>query len=186
MASDHFTATGMPGRYALALFQIAEDAGQIDQVQNNLNNFKIMLKDSPDLARLVRSPVFSADEQTKALLAILKKSGGLDIVRNFFALVVKNRRLFALSDMIDCYNALVAQHRGEVNAYVTSATELSDQQLSDLKTSLRFFAKSEIKVYTDVDPNLLGGLIVKIGSRMIDTSLRTKLNGLKIAMREVG
>jgi F-type H+-transporting ATPase subunit delta len=141
---------------------------------------------SPELSRLVRSPVFSAEEQGKALAAVLSKAGISGMTANFLGVIAKNRRLFALPDMITSYVALAAQARGEVTAEVASAIPLTDAQLTELKATLKTTVGKDVLLTTRVDPGLLGGLIVKIGSRMIDSSLRTKLDSLKIRMKEVG
>ena len=176
----------MAGRYAIALFELARDAKKLKGVEADLHKFGTMLGASDDLDRLVRSPVFTAEEQERALAAILKKAGIKGLTANFLNLVARNRRLFATADMISAFDALLAQHRGEVTAEVTSAGKLSAAQTKALKTALKSAIGQDIKVDTQVDESLLGGLVVKVGSRMIDTSLRTKLNNLKFAMKEVG
>lgn len=176
----------MAGRYATALFELALESGALDTVEQDLTRFDDMLGDSADLVRLVRSPVFSAGEQQRALDAILAKADFGVLTANFFRLIASNRRLFAVADMIRAFRALLAEHRGEVRAQATSAVALSDGQLDALKATLKSTIGQDVQVETKVDPGLLGGLVVKVGSRMIDNSLRTKLNNLKIAMREVG
>lgn len=183
--ADPITA-GMAGRYATALFELAAEAKKLKVVESDLKAFGAMLESSADLERLVRSPVFSADEQQRALAAILKKAGIKGLTANFMGLVAGNRRLFAIRDMIRAFTALLARHRGEVSAAVTSASKLTTAQTRALKAELKAAIGQEIKISTQVDPALLGGLVVKVGSRMIDTSLRTKLNNLKFAMKEVG
>jgi F-type H+-transporting ATPase subunit delta len=145
-----------------------------------------MIDESEDLRRLVRSPVFSAEEQIKGLAAVLGKAGVSQLTQNFFKLTARNRRLFAVSDMGKAFIALVARERGEVTAEVTSAHALTDAQVQVLKDTLRSSAGKNVRLQTRVDGSLLGGLIVKIGSRMIDSSLRTKLNSLKVAMKGIG
>jgi len=176
----------MAGRYATALFELAIESKKLKAVEADLNAFGSMLKDSKDLQRLVRSPVFTAQEQQGAIAAIAKKAGISGIVANFLALIAKNRRLFAVADMIAAFNALAARHRGEVTADVTSASRLSDEQTKALKASLKSVTGKDVQLETHVDPALLGGLVVKVGSRMIDTSLRTKLDNLQYAVKEVG
>lgn len=177
---------GMAGRYATALFELALEAKKLKEVEADLGSFAALLDSSNDLARLVRSPVFSADDQQRALAAILKKAGMKPLTANFLSLVAKNRRLFAVADMAKAFFALLARHRGEVTAEVVSAKKLTDAQTKSLKTALKAAIGQDIQVSTDVEPSLLGGLVVKVGSRMIDTSLRTKLDNLKITMKEVG
>jgi F-type H+-transporting ATPase subunit delta len=176
----------MPGRYATALFELAEADQAFDEVERDLARFGEMMDSSDDLARMVRSPVFSADEQERAVAAVLDKAGIDGLTGNFIKLVARNRRLFAIRDMIRSYRALLAEHRGEVTAEVTSADKLSDAQLEALKDELRISIGRDVQIETRIDASLLGGLVVKVGSRMVDSSLRTKLQSLKIAMKEVG
>jgi F-type H+-transporting ATPase subunit delta len=145
-----------------------------------------MLDESADLARLVRSPVIAREDQAKAMAAVLEKAGIGETVRKFVGVVAENRRLFALRDMIRMYGQLLAQHRGEVVAEVTSAKSLNDAQLNALKASLAEGLGRDITVNAHVDDSLIGGLVVQVGSRMVDTSLRTKLQNLKYAMKGVG
>jgi F-type H+-transporting ATPase subunit delta len=176
---------GVPGRYASALFDLAKDAGALDKVAGELRAFQGMLDQSPDLQRLVRSPVFSAEEQARALNAVVAKSGIAGLTANFLGLLARNRRLFAVSDMIKGYRTLLARHKGEVEAEVTSAAPLSDTQLTALRAALKATLGKDVAVSANVEPSLLGGLVVKVGSRMVDSSIRTKLNSLKNAMKEV-
>jgi len=183
VASEHLVS-GMAGRYATALFELAESEGSLDAVAADLARIRALLEESDDLRRLVLSPVFSADEQGRALGAVLDRAGIKGLVANFVGLVVRNRRLFALSDMIAGFTGLLARKRGEMSADVTSAYPLSDAQLASLKSALKTATGRDVQINTRVDAGLLGGLVVKVGSRMIDSSLRTKLNSLKIAMKE--
>lgn len=174
----------MAGRYATALFELAEAQGSLDAVAADLASIRKLLDESADLRRLVLSPVFGADDQAKAFGAILDRAGIKGLVANFTGLVIKNRRLFALPDMITGFTRLLAAKRGEMSADVTSAHALSDAQLASLKQSLKTATGRDVQINTKVDEGLLGGLIVKVGSRMIDSSLKTKLNSLKLAMKE--
>lgn len=174
----------MAGRYATALFELAEAQGSLDAVAADLASIRKLLDESADLRRLVASPVFGADDQAKAFGAILDRAGIKGLVANFAGLVIKNRRLFALPDMITGFTRLLAAKRGEMSADVTSAHALSDAQLASLKQSLKTATGRDVQINTKVDEGLLGGLIVKVGSRMIDSSLKTKLNSLKLAMKE--
>ena len=189
MATEDISMTSggssVSGRYASALFDLASEQRQIPDVETALVNFQRLIDSSPDLQRLVVSPVFSADEQLRAMTAILEKAqiGGLG--GNFLRLIAKNRRLFAAPDMIRTFRALAARARGEVQAEVTSALPLTDAQTNALKDTLRASVGKDVQLNAKVDPTLLGGLIVKIGSRMIDSSLRTKLSTLKARMKEV-
>ena len=186
MTTQTQSVTGMPGRYATALFELANEAGAIDKVEADFDGFERMLADSPDLLRLVRSPVYAADEQTRALGAVLEAAGATALTANFFKLVARNRRLFAIRDMIAAYRKLVAGARGEVAAEVVSAHELKPEQVQALKAELRATESRDVKLIQRVDPAILGGLVVKVGSRMIDNSLRTKLQSLKVAMKGTG
>jgi F-type H+-transporting ATPase subunit delta len=176
----------MAGRYAAALFELAKDEKQLSQVEADLKSFQTMLDESADLRRLVRSPVISAEDKAKALGAILAKAGISGLTTNFFLLIARNRRLFAAADMLKNFRTLLAAERGEVSADIASAHALTPEQMTALKDTLKAQVGKDVQVNTRVDPNLLGGLIVKIGSRMIDSSLRTKLNNLKVAMKGIG
>lgn len=185
MATDDTITGGVAGRYASALFDLAEEANQVRQVEKDLTTLQGLLDESADLKRMVRSPVFSSDDQGRAIAAVAEKAGLAPLVVNFLKVLARNRRLFAVRDMIRTFLALAARQRGEVNAEVASAHQLSDEQLAALKETLRASAGKDVNIITKVDPTLLGGLIVKMGSRMIDSSLRTKLTSLKTAMKEV-
>jgi F-type H+-transporting ATPase subunit delta len=175
----------MAGRYATALFELARDNKAIDAVKKDLDQFDALANGSADLNRLVRSPVFGADEQLKALSAILAKAGITGLAANFLRVITTNRRLFAVRDMIRAYRALVARHKGEVTAQVTVAEKLNDKNLDALKSALKSVTGGkDIDLEVEVDPAIIGGLIVKVGSRMVDSSLRTKLNSIKFAMKE--
>jgi F-type H+-transporting ATPase subunit delta len=174
----------MAGRYATALFELAAESNAIDAVQADLKAFNALLNDSPDLTRLVRSPAFSAEEQARALGAVLGKAGVTGLAANFLKVIATNRRLFAVRDMIRGFNALVAKHKGEVTAQVTVAEPLSDARLTEIKDALKAVTSKDVQVDVTVDPAIIGGLVVKLGSRMVDSSLRTKLNAIKFAMKE--
>jgi len=158
----------------------------MDAVARDLTDLGRLISESADLRRLVMSPVFDRDDQSSAMAAILDKAGAHGLTKKFVGLVAANRRLFALDGMIRAYGALVARHRGEVAAEVVSAHPLTDAQLAKLGETLKAATGSEVRVTARVDDGLLGGLVVKLGSRMVDTSLRTKLNRLKLAMKEAG
>jgi F-type H+-transporting ATPase subunit delta len=174
----------MAGRYATALFELALAENALDAVKADLDRFDALLAESADLARLVRSPVFGAEEQTKALAAVLDRAGIGGLAAKFLKVVTSNRRLFAVRDIIKGFRALVARHKGEVTAEVTLAEQPSEQHLAAVKDALKAVTKKDVQVDVKVDPSLIGGLVVKLGSRMVDTSLRTKLNAIKLAMKE--
>lgn len=176
----------MAGRYAAALFELAKEERQLPRVEADLKAFQAMLDDSADLRRLVRSPVIAAEDQARAIDAILAKAGVSGLTANFFKLIARNRRLFAVADMMRGFRGLLTRERGEVSADVASAHPLTSEQLNALKDALRVQVGKDVQVNTRVDPSLLGGLVVKVGSRMIDSSLRTKLNNLKVAMKGLG
>jgi F-type H+-transporting ATPase subunit delta len=175
----------MAGRYATALFELALAEGTIDQVRADLDRFDALISESPDLLRLVRSPVFSAEEQTRALAAVLERVEIGGLAAKFLKTVASNRRLFSVQAMIKAYRGLVAAHKGEVTAEVTLAEAPSERQLGAIKDALAAVTRRDIRVDVTVNPSIIGGLIVKLGSRMVDGSLRAKLNTIKHAMKEV-
>ncbi len=186
MSETATVVSGVADRYATALFELALEGGQFDAVAADIDRFDALLAESDDLKRLVRSPVFTPDEQLAAMTAVLGRAGIGGLVANFVKLAARNRRLFAVPGMFKAYRALLAAHRGEATADVTSAEPLSEAQVADLKAALKSVTGKDIRVNAAVEPSLIGGLVVKLGSRMIDTSLKTKLNALKIALKEVG
>ena len=186
MAGEDHIVSGVAGRYATALFELALDEKALEKVEADLTRFNEALDAVEDLQRLVKSPMFSAEEQGRALAAILDELKIEGITKNFLLLVAKNRRLFATPDMIGAFRAMLADHRGETSATVTAAAKLTDSQVTALKQALKAALGKDVMLDQRVDPSLLGGLTVKVGSRMIDTSLRTKLTNLKHAMKEVG
>jgi F-type H+-transporting ATPase subunit delta len=185
VSSDDPMMASMAGRYAAALFELAKDQKQLEQVERDLASLQAMLDSSADLRRLVLSPVITAENQAKALGAVLRKAGISGLTANFVKLIARNRRLFAAADMMKAFRALVARERGEVSADVASAHALTPEQMQLLSDTLRTSIGKNVRIDTRVDPNLLGGLVVKIGSRMIDSSLRTKLNNLKVVMKGI-
>jgi F-type H+-transporting ATPase subunit delta len=177
--------SGMAGRYANALFELALEEKALDAVKSDLDKFDALIAANPDLNRLVRSPVYGADEQLKALSAILDKAGIGGLAANFLRVITTNRRLFAVRGMIRGFRALIAKHRGEVTAEVTVAETLNGSNLEALKGALKSVTGGkDIDLDIKIDPAIIGGLIVKVGSRMVDSSLRTKLNAIKFAMKE--
>ena len=187
MAGEEPITTGMAGRYAHALFELARDEKQFDTVKADLDNFDKLIGESRDLERLVRSPVFGADEQLRALSAVLDRAGIKGMAANFLRVITTNRRLFAVRDMIRDFRKLVARWKGEVTAEVTVAERLSDARLEELKSALKAITgEKAVDLNVRIDPAIIGGLTVKLGSRMVDSSLRTKLNAIKHAMKEAG
>lgn len=186
MAQSGAMISTMAKRYAGSLFGLAKEARSIDSVERDLAGFEKLVADSEDLRRLINSPVFSADEQFKAIDAILAKAGISGLVGNFLRVVARNRRLFAVPSMIRAFRAIAAADRGEASADVTSAHELTAAQQRELESALKDVAGKNVAINVTVDPSILGGLVVRMGSRQIDTSLKTKLNSLKLALKEVG
>ncbi|PTW62983.1 ATP synthase F1 subcomplex delta subunit [Breoghania corrubedonensis] len=178
--------SGVAKRYASALFELAEEQKVVEPTEVDIAALEKLLGESADLVRLVRSPTFSSDEQIGAMSAVLKKAEIGGLTANFVKLVASNRRLFALPDMLRGFHELAAAARGEVTADIVSAAKLDEANVAALKAALNKATGKDVKINATVDPELIGGLIVKVGSRMIDTSLRTRLNSLKIAMKEVG
>jgi F-type H+-transporting ATPase subunit delta len=186
LAKQESITSGMAGRYASALFSLAEEQDILETVATDLDAFSDLMDDSADLRRLVRSPAFSAEEQGRALTAVLDRAGIDGIVAKFLLLVVSKRRLFAISDMIGAFRALLDAKNGVVRAEVVVAEPLSDERLETVKNALREAANARsVRVDMKVDPAIIGGLVVRIGSRMVDGSLRTKLNTLRTRMKEV-
>jgi len=186
VAREQPIVSGMAGRYARALFELALDSKAVDAVKADLDRFAAMMADSPDLLRLVRSPAFGAEEQARALAAVLDKAGIKGLAANFLLLVARNRRLFAVRDMIRSFRTLVSNWKGEVSAEVTVAEKLSDRHIEALTGALKSVTGGKaVDLNVTVDPAIIGGLVVKLGSRMVDSSLRTKLNAIKHAMKEV-
>ncbi len=186
LANSASPVSGIAGRYASALFDLAVSEKKLDSVEKDLTRFDAILSSSEDLLRLVRSPVFSAEDQISAISSILTKSKISGLVGNFIRVIAKNRRLFVMPEMLSAFARLAADHRGEATAEVTVAKPLNAQQTKELKAALKSVVGKDVAIDATVDPSLLGGMIVKIGSRQIDTSLRTKLSSLKLALKEVG
>jgi len=178
--------SGVAERYASALFELAVSEKSVSAVEKDVKALGALLNGSDDLMRLVRSPVFKAEEQTSALDAVLKKAKIGGMVANFVRVVAGNRRLFAVPDMLRSFQQKLAVHRGEVTADVSVAETLTAAQTKELQATLKSVVGKDVALNVTVDPSLLGGMIVKVGSRQIDTSLRTKLSTLKLALKEVG
>jgi len=175
---------GVAARYAAALFDLAQETHAIDAVKNDLERFDALIADTPDLGRLVRSPVFSADDQLKALAPVLDRAGIGGLAAQFIKLTAANRRLFAIRDMVRAYRDLVARQKGEATANVTVAEQLKPEHLAALRAALKAVSGKDVDLDVKIDPAIIGGLVVKLGSRMVDSSLRTKLNAIKHAMKE--
>ena len=186
MATSASLTSTIAERYASSLFDVALEADSLDQVEKDLAAFDEMVRSSPDLLRLVRSPIFGAAEQFKAIDALLAKAGIGGYVANVLRVMARNRRLFAAPLLLGHYRRLLASHRGQETAEVTVARPLSASQAQELKTTLNGVVGKNVAMHMVVDPSILGGMIVRVGSRQIDTSIRTKLSSLKLALKEVG
>jgi F-type H+-transporting ATPase subunit delta len=183
VAAEFSHDAGLAGRYALAVFELAQEEKAVDAVTKDFALLKQLMAESPELTRLIRAPVFSRDEQAAGMNGVLHRMEASPLTRRFILLLASKRRLFVLADIMGAYERLVAKQRGEMSAQVTSARPLSEGEAAELRAILKSKLSREITLETKVDPSLLGGLIVKVGSRMIDSSLRTKLEGMRMAMR---
>jgi F-type H+-transporting ATPase subunit delta len=177
---------GVAGRYANALFDLATEEKAVPATANGLASLQGMITESADLARLIQSPVFKSEDQMSALTALAAKAGVTGLALNFVKLMCAKRRLPALNDAISGFQALVAEAKGEMVAEVTSAEKLTAAQLKDLSAALKAKLGRDVTLNTTIDPSILGGLIVKAGTTMIDDSLKTKLQNLKVAMKGTG
>ncbi|MCB8839693.1 F0F1 ATP synthase subunit delta [Aurantimonas sp. VKM B-3413] len=186
MAQSSSPVSGVADRYAQSLFDLALEEGAVETVESELSAFQTLIDENADFRRLVVSPAFSSDDQLRAIDAIVKDVKPSELTGNFLRVVASNRRLFVLPGMIRRFAQIAADHRGEIQADVVSAYALNDEQRRELAETLGSYAGKTVTMRESVDPSILGGLIVKMGSRQIDTSLRTKLNSLKLALKEVG
>jgi F-type H+-transporting ATPase subunit delta len=184
--TDNPVMAGVAGRYATALFELANEQNKLDEVDRDLSKFQAMLDGSEDLGRLVASPAFAAEDQERALKAVMDWASIGATTGNFLRVVARNRRLAAAGDMVKTFRTLLARHRGEVVAEVKSPVPLSEDQIAALKAMLKAPDAKDIRLDTKVDPSLLGGLVVRIGSRMFDSSLKTKLSNLKVVLKGTG
>ncbi len=183
MSRDLAPTTGVAGRYAAALFDLAQEEGALETVEADLKSLKAAIAAAPDLRGFLKSPVYDSADQLKALSAIAEKAGYSALTTNFLKLVASNRRLFALEAMIAAFAALASKHRGEVLAEATSAAPMNEDQVKTLRLEIEREVGHAVNLSTAVDPDLLGGLVVRIGSKMIDSSLRTKLNRIRTVMK---
>ena len=182
MADKHHES-GLAGRYATAILELAQEEKSVDSVERDLESLRRVIAENPDLRDLLRSPIFSRTEHAKAMKAVLEALRASPLTLKFVLTLAAKRRLFALPEIIRSFQNMLARQRGEVNAHVTSARALSEMQLAELRSVLKTTLGRDPRIETKVDPALLGGLVVKVGSRMIDSSLRTKLQGIRTAMR---
>lgn len=185
VASNKAIVSGISGRYALALYELALEAKALEQIEADLATLKQLLLDSDDLKGLTESPVHAQGDVLKAIKSVAEKAGLSLIVQNFLGVLIVNGRLNFISAIIRDYGLLMADYRGEVTAEVISATSLTKTQISDISKKLKAAVGQKVEVDARVDPSLLGGLIVKVGSQMIDSSVKTKLDTIKVAMKGV-
>ena len=186
MASEVLGVSDLANRYAGALYELAEDGKAVEAVAEDLRQVRELIAESPELRAVIRTPVQKREIQAKALDAVLEKAGAHEITRKFVGLVAMKRRLFALPAMIDGFLKILADRRGELSATVRSAKKLTEKQRSSLAASLKQAMGTDVTIEEQVDPAVLGGLVVRVGSRMIDSSLQTKLQSLKLAMKGIG
>jgi F-type H+-transporting ATPase subunit delta len=179
-------SAGIAGRYATAVFELAKEAKGLSGLEADVAALAQALKDSADLREVIASPVFSRDEQGRAMSALAVRMGLSSTVANTLALMAANRRLFVLPQLLAALGEMIAEEKGEVTAEVTAAAELTKAQAEKLAASLKKTVGKTVKLNTTVDESLIGGLIVKVGSKMIDTSIRSKLASLQNVMKEVG
>lgn len=173
-------------RYGGSLYELAADANCVATTEKDLGRFGDLIEGSADLKRLIESPVFSAADQLAAVSALSAKAKLSGLVGNFLKVVASNRRLFAVPAMITAFREIAAEKRGEVTADIVSAHALTPAQEKELSATLKSVAGKEVSLKVSVDVSLLGGMVVRLGSRQIDTSLKTKLASLKLALKEVG
>jgi F-type H+-transporting ATPase subunit delta len=186
VSSSASLTSGVAGRYATALFELAKESKDIDKVESDVLALDGALAESADLRDMIASPVFTREDQSRAIAAIAAKMGLGSLVANTLGLMASNRRLFVLPGVVAQMKALIAADRGEVTAEVTSARPLSAEQTEALKQTLKASVGKDVKLDVTVDESLIGGLVVRVGSRMIDTSIRSKLAQLQNVMKEVG
>ncbi|ETX27587.1 F0F1 ATP synthase subunit delta [Roseivivax isoporae LMG 25204] len=186
MAEPASISSGIAERYASAVFEIARDEDAIGKLETDIDDLAAALSESADLRDLIQSPIYARSAQKQAIMAVAEKMGLSPVMRNTLGLMADKRRLFVLPAFVTQLRALLADHKGEVTADVASAIELSDDQRDRLARTLKDKVGREVKLNTTVDESLIGGLVVKVGSKMIDTSIRSKLAALQNAMKEVG
>lgn len=185
LASEGFGTAGLSDRYASALFDLALDGKALDKISKDVDDLQAMINASDDLSGFISSPVTSADDQSAGIAAVAKKAKLNALTIKFLGLVAANRRLFALPGMISAFQAKMSAHRGEVRAQVTAPKKLTEKQISSLKAELKKATGSDVIVDVAIDADLLGGLVVQVGSQMVDNSIRSKLQRLELAMKGV-
>ena len=177
---------GIASRYALAIFEIAKENNALSDLEGGCDSLASALDDSADLRNLITSPLIDRDEQGKAMATIADKMGLQAELKNALGLMAQKRRLFVLPQLVDQLRGMIAEDKGEVTAEVTSAKAMTKAQTEKLAAALKSSVGKDVKINAAVDKDIIGGLIVKVGSKMIDTSIRSKLASLQNAMKEVG
>lgn len=185
MSANSATASGPASRYATALFELAVEQGALDQVEGDLASLERAIEESPDLGRLIRSPIVAREGQARAMAAIADRLGTGELVGKFLGVLASQRRLEVLPAFIAEFRRRLALHRGEETAQVTSAVPLDEAQLESVRGAVASYAGRPVQLSASVDAGLIGGLVVRIGSRMIDASLKTKLQNLELSMRGI-
>ena len=186
MAKDSGGVTGLAGRYATALFELAVEEKNLDKVAGDLDVLQGLLDDSADLQRLVKSPVLSREDQMRAMAAILAHADACDLAIRFVGLLAERRRLFVIEAVIDKFISMLAAHRGEIRAQVISARTLSDERLGHIRATLSKALSGDVVIDAQTDEDMIGGLLVHVGSRMVDASLRSKIQRMQLAMKGIG
>ncbi len=183
MASQIASGDLVSDRYASALYELAAEKKLVDPVLNDLSNLKNILKDNKELNLVVKSPLISSQDKLNIFENLLKKINANELTDTFIKVIEKNKRFSNLASIISQFITINSQKRGDVMADITSANELNDEQKSNISNQLKNILGDKLSLSFDVDKNIMGGLIVKVGSKMIDTSLANKINRLKIAMK---
>ena len=186
MSESASISSGIADRYATAVFDLAKEGKELDKLEANLDDLSAALASSPELTDLIQSPIYSREAQSDAISAVAAKMGLTKTLQNVLALMASKRRLFVLPHMVTRLRELIADEKGEVTADVASAIKLTAAQSKKLAETLKAQVGKDVKINATVDESLIGGLVVKVGSKMIDTSVRSKLNSLQNAMKEVG
>ncbi len=186
MSEPASISTGIAQRYATAVYELARDAKKVKAIESDLTALNDALNSSDDFQALIQSPIYTRDQQSAAIGAIAQKMGLSDIMTNTLALMAQKRRLFVLPALVRTLRDIIADEKGEVTADVTSAKALTKAQADKLAKSLKATTGKTVTLNQTVDESLIGGLIVKVGSKMIDTSISSKLNSLQNVMKEVG
>ena len=186
MSEPSSISSGIAQRYATALFDLALEGGALDALEKDADALGAAIDDSEDLRDLLTSPIYGREDSEKGIGALAEKMGLQALTGSTLKLMAQNRRLFVVPALVDALRAKIADHKGEVVAEVISAKPLTALQTGKLTSALKASEDQEIKLNVTVDDSIIGGLIVKMGSKMIDTSIRSRLNALKNSMKEVG